>query len=453
MPGEHRRDRTLPQLSDSGAAWHAHRDLMKKTDVAIVGAGPAGIAAAIRARESGADVLVLDDNPAPGGQIWRGGENSKKGSQAKHWLGRFAPLQPLAITNCQVIAAEADPLRLTAETADGVVQIAPRTLIVATGAREIFLPFPGWTLPGVMGVGGLQAMAKSGLPIAGKRIVVAGSGPLLLAVAAYLRSHGARLILIAEQASRPALARFAVRLLREPRKLVQAAGLQFSLLRIPYLQSCWIEEASGDGRLQRVRVRRDSKTWTEECDYAAVAYGLYPNSELAALLGCRMQRPFVAIDELQRTSVADVYCAGECTGIGGVDLSLVEGEIAGYAATGRHDRARKLFPKRRRAQAFADRLNSAFALRNDLKHLPRTETIVCRCEDVTFDRLPNMRSFRTAKLHTRCGMGPCQGRICGPAAEFLFGWRTDSIRPPLFPARLGTLAFEKTEEQEISTLR
>jgi len=417
-------------------------------DVAVVGAGPAGMAAAVRAHESGAHVLVLDDNPTAGGQIWRGGGRTQSGRQAQRWRSQFNSLASFAIGNCRVVAGESKPLKLLIETAEGTREIAPRQLIVATGAREIFLPFPGWTLPGIMGAGGLQAMAKSGLPVAGKRIVVAGSGPLLLAVAAYLRSHGAQVKLIAEQTPRANLIRFGMHLMRHPGKLAQAAQLQFTLRGTPYLQDCWISEAEGDGRLQSVKLRRGEKTWTEDCDYAAVAYGLYPNAEPAWLLGCGASGIFVSVDELQRTSVQNVFCAGECTGIGGVDLSILEGEIAGYAAAGNIEQARALFGKRRSAQTFAQALNSAFALREELKSLPRPETFVCRCEDVTFARLQTMPSFRAAKLHTRCGMGPCQARVCGPAAEFLFGWRTESVRPPLLPARVGTLAGGYRKEEE-----
>jgi hypothetical protein len=159
----------------------------------------------------------------------------------------------------------------------------------------------------------------------------------------------------------------------------------------------------------------------------------------------------VVVDDLQRSSLENVFCAGEATGIGGVDLALVEGEIAGYAASGQIDRARALFGKRSRARRFASNLNRAFALRNELKLLPEPDTFVCRCEDVTFKRLKNAASFRAAKLHTRCGMGPCQGRVCGPAADFLFGWRTESVRPPIFPARVGSLIFEQSEHEEIYT--
>jgi NADPH-dependent 2,4-dienoyl-CoA reductase/sulfur reductase-like enzyme len=422
-----------------------------KPDVAVIGAGPAGMAAAIRASAGGAQVLILDDNPSAGGQIWRGMEESPDDRQAREWFHKFASLQASVLNNCRVISASTHPLTLLAETPTDRLEVSPHSLILATGARELFLPFPGWTLPGVMGAGGLQAMAKSGLPIAGKRIVVGGSGPLLLAVSAYLRSHGAHVKLIAEHASQAAIARFGLHLTKQPAKFAQAVVLQFGLRGVPYLHGCWVEEALGDGRLQSVRIRHGRKTWTEDCDYAAIAYGLYPNAELALLLGCRMSGAYVAVDELQRTSIDNVYCAGESTGIGGVDLSLVEGEIAGYAATRNAEHARALSNKRKRAQAFAEALDRAFALRPELRSLPREDTFVCRCEDVSFERLQQVTGFRAAKLHTRCGMGPCQARLCGPATEFLFGWRNDSVRPPLYPARMGTLIENKTEQQETLT--
>ena len=422
-----------------------------KPDVAVIGAGPAGMAAAIRASAAGAQVIILDDNPGAGGQIWRGMEQTRSDRQAREWFHKFASLRSSVLSNCRVISASTRPLMLLAETPTGRLEISPRSLILATGARELFLPFPGWTLPGVMGAGGLQAMAKSGLPIAGKRIVVAGTGPLLLAVGAYLKSHGAAVKLIAEQASRAAIARFGLHLITQGDKLAQAVGLQFRLRGVPYLQSCWVEEAVGDRRLESVRIRRGTKTWTEDCDYAAVGYGLYPNAELALLLGCRMSGPYVAVDELQRTSIDNVYCAGESTGIGGIDLSLVEGEIAGYAANAEEKYARALFDKRKRARTFAEALNSAFALRPELRNLPRADTFVCRCEDVAFERLQQVTGFRAAKLHTRCGMGPCQARVCGPATEFLFGWTKGSVRPPLFAARMGTLLENKTDPKETLT--
>ena len=414
---------------------------MRTCDVAIIGAGPAGMAAAVASHRSGASVLVIDDNPSPGGQIWRGADDNV-------WLRRFRPLREHILVNCRVVSVQAEPLRLLVENDETAEEIAPRKLIIATGAREIFIPFPGWTLPGVMGVGGLQAMAKAGLPIKGKRIVVAGSGPLLLAVAAYLRSHGAEVPLIAEQAPASRVRRFALGLARYPSKLLQAAQLQLALKGIPYHYDCWIEQSDGVDRLHSVRLRQGSRTWNEACDYAAVAYGLYPNTEVAQLLKCRMSGRTVDVDELQRTSVPSVFCAGECTGIGGVELSIIEGQIAGYAATGKTEQAQRLVPQRTKAQAFASAMNNAFALREELKRLPKADTIVCRCEDVTYGQLQQALSFRAAKLHTRCGMGPCQARICGVASDFLFGWNADSIRPPIFASRLGSLTVDKEIHRE-----
>jgi D-hydroxyproline dehydrogenase subunit alpha len=217
---------------------------------------------------------------------------------------------------------------------------------------------------------------------------------------------------------------------------------------------CRVASAQGLGHLQRVRLRQGEKTWAEDCDYAAVAYGLYPNSEMAALLGCRLEGAYVAVDEWQRTSQESIYCAGECTGIGGVDLSLAEGEIAGYSAAGRPKAAERIFARRAKAKAFANELNRAYALREELKKLSDGDTLVCRCEDVRYERLKRLSSFRAAKLHTRCGMGPCQARVCGPATEFLFGWKTDSIRQPIFPSRIGTLVMNEaiSEEAAQSTL-
>ena len=189
-------------------------------------------------------------------------------------------------------------------------------------------------------------------------------------------------------------------------------------------------------------LRRGRKRWSVSCDYLACGFHLVPNLELAELLGCEIDGGTVKVDEFQQTSVPRVYAAGEATGIGGLELSLVEGEIAGLAIAGRHDEARRLFPMRAKQRRFGDLLNRTFALRDELKSLPEAETIVCRCEDVVFDRLRGHDSWRAAKLQTRCGMGPCQGRICGGAVEFLFGWKAESVRPPILPVRVDSLISE-----------
>ncbi len=403
--------------------------------VCVVGAGPAGLAAACRAAESGLRVTVIDDNPAAGGQIWRGETNKPTSPEARAWFDRIRSVE-LEFINGARVFQQPKERTLLAETSQGVIELAYTSLILATGARERFLPFPGWTLPNVMGAGGLQALVKTGLPIGRMRVVVAGSGPLLLAVAAYLRGRGADVLLIAEQASSLRLARFGMNLFG---KTSQALDLRRQLKGVEYLSSCWPTAAHGESKLEAVTLFRRGKRRQVSCDYLACGFHLVPNVELAELLGCAVDNGKVRVDEFQQTTVSQVYAAGEATGIGGLELSLVEGEIAGLAAAGKHDDARRLFPIREKQRKFADSLNHAFTLRDELRGLVQPETIVCRCEDVTFERLRAHGSWRAAKLQTRCGMGPCQGRVCGGAVEFLFGWRAESVRPPVLPVRVESL--------------
>ena len=447
---DHRRASARAQLPGTGARRNGGADHMSgPLKIVVVGAGPAGIAAAVRASGAGAAVTVIDDNPAPGGQIWRHG-NRRHGGDAQRWFSKLRNSSATMLAGNRVIAPGSEPGRLLVEMPDGARELPFDRLILATGAREIFLPFPGWTLPGVTGAGGLQALVQGGLPIAGKRVVVAGSGPLLLAVAAFCRSRGAQVCLVAEQASTQALFAFALRLTRAPGNLLQALRLRAALAGVGYRTSSWVEAAEGDGRLESVRVRTSNTTVTLPCDYAAVAYGLFPNTELAALLGCQVTSEGVVTGALQETSRPSVYSSGECAGIGGVELSLVEGEIAGLAAAGDARRAQTLLRMRERARRFASHFRQTFALRPELMQLAAADTIFCRCEDVRFAGLADYTTFRAAKLHTRCGMGTCQGRVCGTAGQFLFGWTNDSVRPPVFPASVEALAAPDSLVKEVS---
>ncbi|MFC6664575.1 FAD-dependent oxidoreductase [Deinococcus radiopugnans] len=171
-------------------------------------------------------------------------------------------------------------------TAAGLRQIQAERVILATGATERFLPFDGWTLPGVVGAGGLQAMSKSGLDVRGQRVVVAGSGPLLLAVAAGLRQKGARVLAVAEQAGWPGVAAFGMAAARLPGKSREALALAAGLLGVPYWADCAVVRASGADQLQSVTLRRGRRELTLDCDYLAVGFGLVPDTRVAALLGC-----------------------------------------------------------------------------------------------------------------------------------------------------------------------
>jgi D-hydroxyproline dehydrogenase subunit alpha len=412
--------------------------IQRNFDVAVIGAGPAGIAAAVAAAESGARVALLDDNPAPGGQIWRGGAKSSHYSQAGHWLNRLSKSSVSVLSGTRVFYAHNSALE--AESDDSLWQILYGKLILATGARELFLPFPGWTLPNVVGAGGLQAMVKSGLPIKGKRVVLAGTGPLLLAVAAYLSEHGANVLCICEQASFSQLCVFAPALTAFPSKLIEAVRLRFRSRRAPYIMNAWPVAAFGKERLQSVQISENQRFREIECDYLACGFHLVPNLELARALDCRVANGFVEVNEFQETSQLGIYCAGEPTGIGGLELSIVEGQIGGYATAGDLDSAKKLLATSARYKKVVNAMKRAFALRPELATLAKSDTLLCRCEDISFEDARKHASWRAAKLHSRCGMGPCQGRVCGAAAEFLFGWTIDSSRPPVFPVRCSSLA-------------
>ncbi|HMD38765.1 MAG TPA: FAD/NAD(P)-binding oxidoreductase [Candidatus Acidoferrum sp.] len=407
-------------------------------EIVVIGGGPAGIAAAVAASQSGNSVALIDDNPRLGGQIWRGGASPSQPSVATHWFNQLENTKVRHIGGARVI--HADGGFLEAETGREIFAIRHNKLILATGARELFLPFPGWTLPNVMGAGGLQALVKSGLPIKGKRVVVAGTGPLLLAVAAYLIDRGAKVVCICEQASSSSLAAFAFQVLMFPGKIVDAVSLLYKCRALKHLTNCWVVAAIGKNSLESVTISENGRTREIPCDYFAYGYHLVPNTELAQMLGCQLREGFVQTDEFQRTSQPGIYCAGEPTGIGGMELSVIEGSIAGHAAANSGDVAQKLFPARARYRKLAEAMKKAFRLRPELATLAKPDTLLCRCEDIPFERVRTCESWKAAKLHSRCGMGPCQGRICGAAAHFLFGWNIESTRPPVFPARCASLA-------------
>ena len=404
-------------------------------DLLIIGAGPAGMSAALAAASSGARIIVLDDNPLPGGQIWRDGPQAKVPNQARQMRERLHANHHIRHHGGTRVIACSGPKQLLVEDADHGWLIGYDKLILCTGARELLLPFPGWTLPGVTGAGGLQALIKGGLPVQDQRVVIAGSGPLLLASAATAKHSGADVLRIAEQASSSAVAAFALQLPRWPGKLVQS----FSLFDRHYRTGSYVVAALGNERLEGVRLRQQGNIVELACDRLACGFGLIPNTQLGQALGCALDGTALAVDAWQTTSQADHYAAGECTGFGGSELASVEGAIAGHAAVGNIAAARQLRPRRARWQGFAKALNRAFSLDPQLKSLAQADTLLCRCEDVPYAALAGHVDWRTAKLASRCGMGACQGRVCGGAVQYLFDWQPSAPRPPFSPARIETL--------------
>ena len=419
---------------------------IRRFDVLVIGAGPAGLNAAAAAASHGVRVGLIDAQPRPGGQVWRHDVAVPPPSQAVEALATVSRRGVEWIAQAQVAQVEPESLRV--ETAQGVLRLHYRSLVLATGARELLLPFPGWTLPGVSGAGGAQALAKQGWPMTGKRVIVAGSGPLLLAAAVTLKRHGAQVLGIHEQASSGAVRAFALRLPRWPGKAAQALGMKLQLAGIAYRTGSMAVAAHGDARLREVEIDGPRGRERIACDHLAVGYGLVPSTELAQLIGCRLDlegtHPAVVVDAELRTSVDRVFAAGEALGIGGRDCAQVEGAMAGHFAAGQPGPARALQGKRRHARAFAELLARSFPLDPRVRDLADADTVICRCEDVALRQLQGFASARDARLATRCGMGACQGRICGTALAELALACAESPgadrRPPLFPARLATLA-------------
>jgi NADPH-dependent 2,4-dienoyl-CoA reductase/sulfur reductase-like enzyme len=426
--------------------------MSERYDVVIVGAGPAGLTAARAAAGQGARVAIVDDNPRAGGQVWRQGPRHPAQPPLRAVMDDLAPDGRVAWwQSSRVVAPLAGGELLIESEQHGGVRLSYDRLILATGARERLLPFPGWTLPGVTGAGGLQALIKGGVPVRGERIVIAGSGPLLLAALATAREAGANVLTVIEQASTLAVARFALSLMRTPSKLMQAATLTRGFAGLRYWTGSVVREACGAGHVEQVTIRRGARDVTLACDRIACGYGLEPNVLLGESLGCAVAahgdgRAF-AVDDLQQTSVANVFAAGECTGVGGMELARVEGEIAGLAAVGAASAARARFAERARWRRFAANVDAAFALGEAARALPPDDTLLCRCEDVTVGAVRTHANWRDAKLQTRCGMGACQGRICATAARTYFGWGTEwgtgatsaAPRLPLQPAQIATL--------------
>lgn len=460
---------------------------MPMPEVLVIGAGPAGLQAALQAVQHGADVVLLDSCDLVGGQFWRHlpPERSSAGEERlQHRWSDFRGLrsrlethpQCRILTGTEVWSIEAAPdapcaARVHALTGpSGAARrerlaLEPDRLILATGAHDRVLPFPGWDLPGVFSAGAAQALAKGERVAVGDRVLVAGAGPFLLATAASLVAIGARVVGVHEASGLSALSRGWLsrpwELARSGAKLVEFGEYVSMHLRhrVPYFAGSAVVAAEGDGRVESVRVARLDAQWrpvpgTERdipVDAVAVSHGFTPRLELAIAAGCAITaRRFVEVDEHQRTSSPGVYAAGELTGIGGMALSAVEGAVAGLAAAGSVI-PRRLLAERARQRAFAARLERAHVIRPGWTRWLDDDTPVCRCEDVPFSALGGAasRSLRTVKLTTRAGLGICQGRTCGRTVEELLardhrllGGTTTDRRPIAAPVRLGEFADE-----------
>jgi NADPH-dependent 2,4-dienoyl-CoA reductase/sulfur reductase-like enzyme len=346
-------------------------------------------------------------------------------------------------------------------------------VVVATGAHDRVLPFPGWTLPGVYTAGGAQALLKGhGVP-AGERVVVAGTGPFLLPVATALAAAGVRVPGVFEAGSPLGFARHPVAVLRNPARPAEAAGYLRALRRhrVPLHARQTVIAAHGTDRVEAVTVAKLDRAWRVtgqrevECDAVAVGYGFTPQLELPLQLGCATHLGadgslVATADDRQRASVPGVYLAGEVCGVGGAQLSVVEGEVAGLHAAGAEP-GRRLLRRRAALRSFAAAMHRTYPVGAGWRTWLTDDTVVCRCEEVPAGRIRRAvdelgaSDPRAVKLLARPGMGLCQGRVCGFATACLVagdrpvtaaGLLGMAGRPIATPVSLGSLVARHEEE-------
>ncbi len=421
----------------------------KRASLLIVGSGPAAIAAAVtfaRYADPSEQCLVLDEMSTSGGQIWRSGSTN---GLAKYWLDGMS-LPNIHRKQGQVLDVLPQKPGVVFQSPNGETQIClGNDLVLATGARERWIPFPGWTLPGVVGMGGLQAMIKTGLCVANKRVVIAGSGPLMYPVARSVQKAKGKLLLLAEQASFAKLANFTAHLPAYPEKAFEALGYLAKLWKVSSPVGTWVQQAGGEGRLEWVQMTNGKKSWRMECDYLATGCHLIPNIDLARMAGCTIEKDRVKVDSLGQTSRSHLYAIGECTGVGGAERAIAQGIVAGLAAAGQRELSHHQSAALPRWERFVQLLDATFSPRSELLDQIREDTIVCRCEDIPHGKIKPMSCWREAKLQTRLGMGPCQGKVCGPAAKALYGFEPDFPRPPFQPLSAQALfQMYQSENQE-----
>jgi NADPH-dependent 2,4-dienoyl-CoA reductase/sulfur reductase-like enzyme len=463
--------------------------MAERPHLAVVGAGPAGLAGALAAAARGVRVTLVDAAEQAGGQFyrqpaaalgahrrqapqhgWRTWRRLRDGLAHQIAAGRLTHLTDHHVW-CVTRESGAFAVHaLLGPAQEEGVTVHADAVLIATGGYERVLPFPGWTLPGVVTAGGAQAMLKGGLVLPGRTVVVAGTGPLLLPVATGLAAAGARVAALVESAGPTALLRRAPALAAQPGKLAEAAWYAGRLLRhrVRTAARHTVVEAHGADRLTAVTVAaldRDGRVRPGTarripCDALAVGHGMLPHTDLAETLGCTLSGTAVRVDDEQRTDVPGVWAAGETTGIGGAALALAEGRLAGRSIAARlHGTAPG--PRGRAAAARARSRLRAFAAVLDAVYAPPAgwadgvpdDTVVCRCEEVTAGQVRTAvgalgaGDLRTVKLLTRAGMGWCQGRMCAPAVAGLTGCGlTPGRRPFARPVPLGVLA-ELPEEK------
>ena len=465
---------------------------MRTVECAVVGGGPAGLAAARTAARYGVRVLLVDENAELGGQYYRQmpagfrtlapGAVGKETLDGRRLIDEIRAL-PIEVQLDSVVWGIFDQRILAVSTRDGTERIEAGTLVLAPGAYDRPVPFPGWTLPGVVTAGGAQNLMKAYRVLPGHRVLIAGSGPLLLVVAHYLLSGGADVVAIAEAAPLRGLWRYAHRMLPHLnfvqqgyryRREIQQAG-------VPFLPGHVIRRALGKDAVTGAVIAPCDDHWRPRpgperefnVDAVVVGYGFVSSSELLRLCGAAHRYEpalggWVPVRSRDlETTVPGVFAAGDGAGVAGSAVALAEGHYAGLNVARRLGRltGRAYEREANRARGrllhlagFRRVMDELYRFGSGIYMLADDATTLCRCEEITVGMATaairdGASHVNEVKAWTRAGMGRCQGRMCGPALAHLVAGATDSSvedagvfspRPPLKPVPLEVLAHEIT---------
>ncbi len=461
-------------------------------DLLVIGAGPAGARAALRAQAFGINVLLVDENPDAGGQVWRPlpegfsrATDARLSADAVQGDALRVELRRAGV-GClfgHKVWNVGSSLRTDLIGPEGPAAWQPRILLAATGTTERVVPFPGWTLPGVIGLAAATILLKSQNMLPGRRTVLAGSGPLLLAVASAILKAGGQVVAVLDLASPGDWLRTLPALASRPDLLWQGAQWQAALRKagVPLLYRRGIASVEAVGNSFRIRAQRvdaggapvvGEATEVFEADALAVGHGLVPGTDVTRLLRARHRYEaarggwIVDADAEGRTSVRGLYAAGDGAGVVGAAAAGVHGELAAVACahelglTASADYARerdRLLAQWRKPARFGRAMAGLMALRAGAVAGIAADTVVCRCEDVTRAEIDaaareGARDMNQLKAWTRCGMGPCQGRTCGDIVGALLAAHVGSReaagyftgRAPLRPVSLAEVAGDYT---------
>jgi len=434
-------------------------------------------------------VTLVDESCYVGGQIYRHPPEpfrvrrpevlGKEYTRARHLGRELTASRAEVLTGTLVWWIEEDKTLLLFHEEEGAEELKANVVIVAAGAHDRPIALPGWTLPGVWTAGGAQAMLKSQRILPGRRVLVAGAGPLLLPLAQSLAEAGAAVVGVVEATTRLEWALQSHRMLGHWDRIRDAVRYEAALLRarVPRFFGHVVVRADGAGQIERATIAAVDRQWRQkpgtersiEVDLLCVGYGFLSSLELPRLLGCEVvyhpsQGQYLPKhDAKMESSIPGVFVAGETTGIGGAELALAEGEIAGLAAAQQlgyalgaegQRRMRAAEGRRRHQMRFAHMLDRLFAMRPGIYELAAPDTPLCRCEEVTVAEIQaavrrGATTVRAVKGWTRVGMGPCQGRTCNHLVAHLVARETGrplggvldlTPRPPVKPVPLHVLA-------------